>query len=105
MSLWVYLTGEANHFDANITHNLARMADEAGIYKAIWRPEEVGVTHGRHLIGPLKRGIGQMLAEPERFERLNPSNGWGTYKDFLRWLESYLSACEAYPDATVEVSR
>lgn len=31
-------------YDANITHNLNRMADEAGIYEHVWRPEEIGVT-------------------------------------------------------------
>ena len=31
-------------YSANITHNLGGMADEAGIYEALWRPEEVGIA-------------------------------------------------------------
>ncbi len=29
-------------YSANITHNLGEMADKAGIYYALWRPEEKG---------------------------------------------------------------
>lgn len=46
MSLDVYLEGPPvpqDVFWANITHNLGRMADEAGIYKHLWRPEEIGM--------------------------------------------------------------
>lgn len=44
MSLDVYLTAvrPTEVFSANITHNLGEMADKAGIYKACWRPEEIG---------------------------------------------------------------
>ena len=31
-------------YSANITHNLGKMAEEAGIYKHLWRPEEIGIT-------------------------------------------------------------
>lgn len=45
MSLDVYLSKEVTEertvFSANITHNLGEMADKAGIYKALWRPEDL----------------------------------------------------------------
>ena len=31
-------------YSANITHNLNTMADEAGIYKHLWRPDEIKIT-------------------------------------------------------------
>ncbi len=92
-------------FEANITHNLVAMAREAGIYEACWRPEEIGITKAAQLIEPLRNGIAQMKADPERFKKHNPSNGWGSYERFLPWLEQYLAACEANPDATVSVWR
>jgi hypothetical protein len=92
-------------FSANITHNLNRMAKEAGIYELLWRPDEIGVTKAAQLIDQLRAGIALMKADPKRFEALNPSNGWGSYNDFLPWLETYLSACEENPDADVSVSR
>jgi hypothetical protein len=36
-------------FDANITHNLNKMADAAGIYEACWRPEEIGATNNNRI--------------------------------------------------------
>jgi hypothetical protein len=107
VSLDVYLTKvqPCTVFDANITHNLNRMAEEAGIYKHCWRPEEIGITHARQLIEPLRTAIETMKADPPRFERHNATNGWGLYKNFLPWLEKYLAACEEHPDAEVSVSR
>jgi hypothetical protein len=92
-------------YSANITHNLGRMAAEAGIYEACWRPEEIGITHARQLIEPLRSGIALMRADPPRFEKHNAPNGWGLYEHFVPWLERYLVACEQYPDAEVSVWR
>jgi hypothetical protein len=107
MSLDVMLTAvrETTVFDANVTHNLNRMADEAGIYKHLWRPEEIGITKAAQLIEPLHAALVLMRADPARFEALNPENGWGSYEDFVPWVEAYLRACEENPDATVAVSR
>ena len=92
-------------FSANITHNLNSMAEEAGIYKQVWRPEECGITKAEQLLRPLRAGIALMKAEPERFKKLSASNSWGTYEQFVPWLERYLAACEEYPEATVHASR
>lgn len=113
MSLDVYLSpnkcpccGRADEgFSQNITHNLNKMADEAGIYGIVWRPAENGITTARQLIEPLRKAIADMKADPERFKKHNAPNGWGLYENFLPWLEKYLKACEEMPDAAVSVSR
>lgn len=107
MSLDVYLMAvrETDVYHANITHNLARMAKEAGFYEAMWRPEEVGVQAAGHLVEPLRAGLALMRSDPERFKRFDAANGWGTYEQFVPWVEKYLAACEANPDARIEVSR
>lgn len=92
-------------YDANITHNLGRMAEAAGIYEACWRPEEIGVTKARQLISPLRAGLEKLRAGPSHFRQFDASNGWGTYPQFVSWVEKYLAACEEYPDAAVSVSR
>jgi hypothetical protein len=92
-------------FDANITHNLNKMADAAGIYEACWRPEEIGATKASDIILILEKGFEDMKARPEHFKKFDSDNGWGTYKYFLPWVESYLNACREYPDAIIEVSR
>ena len=92
-------------FDANITHNLNDMAAEAGIYEHLWRPEEIGITKAAQLIEPLRKGVALMKADPERFQKHNPKNGWGSYDIFVPWIEKYLAACEEYPEADVSASR
>lgn len=113
MSLDVYLSppkcphcGNAPEgYSSNITHNLNKMAKEAGIYYHCWRPEEIGVTKASQLIEPLRAAVALMKADKPRFEKHNAENGWGTYKHFLPWVEQYLAACESTPDADVSVSR
>lgn len=92
-------------YSANITHNLRQMAELAGIYKHLWRPEELGITKARELIEPLAIGLELMRREPERFEALNPDNDWGSYAGFVLWVQKYMDACCRYPDAGVHVSR
>lgn len=107
MSLDVYLVAvrPTSVFDGNITHNLAEMAGQAGIYKHLWRPEEIGIVNASQLIEPLATGLGLLESDPERFKAFNPDNGWGDYSGLVRFVRSYLEACIEYPDAKVEASR
>ena len=107
MSLDVYLTAvrTTEVYSTNITHNLGRMANEAGVYMYLWRPEEIGITTAQQLIEPLRIGLRRLKSDPEHFKQFEPENGWGRYEDFVPWLEKYITACEENPDATVGVSR
>jgi hypothetical protein len=102
MSLDVYLGDE---YQSNITHNLGSMASAAGIYKHLWRPEEIGVTKARQLIEPLRVALDDLRERPDFFKEFNPENGWGTYEGFLSFVERYAAACEQYPNETVSVRR
>jgi hypothetical protein len=99
--------GEHNNdlFEANITHNLGRMAKEAGIYEHLWNPDEVGIKTAAELIQPLTNGLELMKSDPERFKKFNAKNGWGTYDQFIPWIEEYLEACKEYPEALIGISR
>ena len=92
-------------YSANITHNLNSMADDAGIYKALWRPSEIGIELAASLIPILKDGLTLLRADPERFRKLNPSNGWGSYDALVTFVEKYLEACKRHPTSTVHASR
>lgn len=89
----------------NITHNLGRMADEAGIYQCLWRPDENGISIARQMIEPLEAGLALLHSDPERFRQLNPSNGWGSYEGLVEFVTECLDACRDHPDAAVSVSR
>lgn len=92
-------------YSANITHNLNKMATEAGIYKELWRPEEVGITKAKQLIVLLHIGLELLKSDPSRFKAFNPKNGWGAYEGLVAFVHDYLEACVKYPSADVSVWR
>ena len=112
-------------YGANITHNLGRMAEKAGIYEALWRPHRLRgdynirqadftaedefeasvVIRAKEIIPYLEKGLADLKARPTYYEQFNSTNGWGLYKHFVPFVEKYLSACKKHPDAIVEVSR
>lgn len=91
-------------FSKNITHNLNRMAQEAGFYEQLWHPERTDVVTAQQLGVHIEKGIAELKANPEKYKRFSASNGWGTYTQFLPWLEELLAACKEYPDAIVSTS-
>lgn len=107
MGLSVYLNAVrlTEVYDSNITHNLKKMAEAAGIYMHLWRPEEIGITKAEQLIVPLTNGLKWLKDCPEHFKAYDSPNGCGTYKHFVPFVENYLRACEENPDALVEASR
>jgi len=92
-------------YDGNITHNLTKMAIESGIYNFLWRPEEIGITKAGELIQPLTIAVKLLNKNQKKFEQFDSSNGWGTYKTFVPFVEKYLEACIEFPNAKIEVSR
>jgi len=134
VSLDVYLEVDGSTvYSANITHNLGRMASEAVIYYALWRPDEMldpqaadvirkledekrwddarevrkllPTPLAAHLIEPLRAGLALLESDPQRFKSFNSPNGWGIYEHFVPFVRKYLDACIEHPTATVSVSR
>lgn len=92
-------------YHANITHNLNEMAEKAGIYKYLWRPDEINIQTAEQLIEPLTEGLKLLESDPEKFKLLNPENGWGNYELLVNFVKNYLAACLQHKDAKVSVSR
>lgn len=92
-------------YESNITHNLNSMADAAGIYLALWKPEELNITKAKELISILEKGLLMLIHDPEYYEQFNSPNGWGLYKDFVPFVENYLEACKKYPHTIIEIGR
>lgn len=102
MSLDFYLTQDGEEmFSRNITHNLTKMASEAGIYKCLWRPEENGFAKASQCIEPLKAGLLALVSDPVKFKQYDSPNGWGLYIHFLPFVTAVLMACIEFPDADV----
>lgn len=92
-------------FSRNITHNLGRMADAAGIYEVLWYPEENNITKAHQCIEPLSAGLLELVRNRWKYESCNSPNGWGTYEHFVPFVTDVLTACRDHPDAEVRVSR
>ena len=112
-------------FSGGTTHNLTPMADEAGIYEALWRPyrlnpkfkvkEEDKITefhfevHNRcqakDIIPYLEKGLKDLKERPDHYAQFNSDNGWGLYEDFVPFVEEYLEACKAHPESIIKTSR
>lgn len=72
------------------------MAVEAGIYEHLWRPDEIGITKAAQLIAPLRDGLERLMTDPERYKKLNPSNGWGDYEGLVAFVADYRAASFAW---------
>jgi hypothetical protein len=92
-------------FSWNITHNLAKMADKAGLYMALWKPEELNYNVAHDLIDPLRNGLARLKGNREHYQQYNPDNGWGDYEGLVEFVQNYLTACRKHPTAKIEVSR
>jgi hypothetical protein len=106
MSLDVDLyVGDARVAEFNFTHNLTKMASEAGIYRPLWRGDEDGITTARQIYDALEPKVRLLAEDRERFEKFDAENGWGTWESFVPRLYVLLGACAMYPDARVEFDR
>ena len=105
LDVWLEEVKPTEVFEANITHNLNEMADKAGIYKHLWRPEEINISKAKELIEPLTKALKDMKARPDYYKQFDSPNGWGLYIHFVPWIEKYLNACIEHPEALIGVSR
>lgn len=92
-------------FEANITHNLADMAIKAGLYKALWRPDENNFVLAEDIIHILEKGLAKLKAKPAYYKKFNPKNGWGDYDNLVSFVEKYMNACEENPKLLIQISR
>ena len=92
-------------YDTNITHNLGEMAKNAGIYKALWIPEEIEAKYAKDIIEIVEKGLYDLKSRPDYFKQFNSPNGWGMYENFVPFVEEYLEALKEYPNSKIHVSR
>ena len=111
-------------YSANITHNLNVMAEQAGLYKALWRPYQLhkDYVHSENyeiemafkdsvtiiasdIIDIIEEGLDLLKNRPGYFSKFDSPNGWGLYVNFVPFVEKYLNALKQYPDSIVEVWR
>lgn len=117
--------GSYEEYTTNITHNLTKMAEEAGIYEALWRPhrlvEGYDIPKGNHdeeyefesktvifakdIVDILEKGLKDLEERPEYFKQFNSENGWGTYSHFVPFVREYLEECRNDENLIINVDR
>ena len=103
-SIWLEIdTGGPEPLDVycnvNVTYNLSPMLRAAGL-----PPWESFKGAPASEAGGVFRSVAERLrAAPERFEALNPPNGWGTYEGAVEALEQLAEVCAAHPRARLAV--
>ena len=113
MSLDVDLmvTQPVSVFSSNITHNLNSMAaaivlsNGLTLYQILWRPDEHGLKFANEISDLLDEGWNTLLADPEKYKKYDPPNGWGSYEGLCDFVYRYRNACWDNPDAELRVSR
>lgn len=107
MSLDVYLEDDNGKvlYWRNITHNLTKMANTAGIYECLWRPDEIDILIARELIKPISKGIAFLAINRHLCEQYNPPNGWRDWQSLYDFCCDYLKACTEHPLSGIRVSR
>tara|TARA_R100000935_G_C2821892_1_gene160208 strand:- start:1110 stop:1430 length:321 start_codon:yes stop_codon:yes gene_type:complete len=92
-------------WSGNMTHNLNKIAIEAGVYECIWRPDEIGVKYARDNISNLRFALGIFYSKYDELKKLNPSNGWGDIDGLIEVTQDFLKACMEYPEAIIYCDR
>ena len=92
-------------YSGRTTHNLAKMAAAAGIYEALWKPENIGASIASDITAIVERGLIDLIARPEHYKKYNSENGWGMYDDLVQFVSEYLVALKEYPNAEILISR
>lgn len=90
-------------FDMNITSNLAQMADVAGFYDQLWHLS--GIKTCEDLLPHIEAGLGELKMKPDYYKQFSSSNGWGTYENFIDWLEKLIDNLKLDPKAELYVTR
>jgi hypothetical protein len=100
------------------------MAEQAGIYKALWRPYQLHKDYvhcedykiemsfedsvtiiASDIIDIIEQGLDLLKNRPDYFSKFDAENGWGTYVHFVPFVENYLNALKQYPNSIVIVDR
>lgn len=89
--------GSVDSTTFNLTYNLSPMLHAAGMppWKDFLglRAADAGRTWAT-VVAELRR-------DPQRYEAMNPENGWGSYEGAVEVLSALVQACERFPGATI----
>ncbi len=80
----------------NITYNLAPMWYEA--FPISDQMIDIDEMPGEEAEVILTLVLNSLKNFPDRFIAINPTNGWGSYEDFVKYIEKLIAICKEHPD-------
>jgi hypothetical protein len=84
----------------NYTSNVARMwGDALGHSLGDLKDKNAGDS-----LPALTAAVDRMLANPDHYRAMEPSNGWGDYDGALSYLRGLRDACLVHPKAVIHIS-
>lgn len=111
MSIWVNVEIEVDTggteprnlelWSGNITGNLRSIARACGVEDVMWNRD--GYVAGE-AIGVLESGIEDLEIRQEKYDAMNPKNGWGSREGLADFLRKLLAACIDNPKAKIRGS-
>lgn len=88
-------------YNTNITYNLSPM-----YYKAIDKDKGLKKLKGmtcKQALPIIDNAIKDMFENKKEYEKLNPSNGWGSYEGLLETFREIRNVCEDNPDGIFDM--
>lgn len=95
-------------FTANITHNCTAMAKKMNIYQALWNPSDESIVSELENAWDLQYFLhkGLQFAKHNTLAVKELENAeWGTYANFINFVQEVFDACMKYPKAKVFIDK
>lgn len=83
----------------NYTSNAARMWTDALGHRLV----DLKDKNAGESLPALTAAVDRMIAEPEHYRAMEPSNGWGDYDGALAYLTALRDACLVHPKAVIHI--
>lgn len=114
------LTLSVDVHNMNITHNLGDMASQVPVgllesydgdvknltlYDVMWIPEEQDLYYADDIILYVTVGLKELLDNPDKYKKFNPSSGWGDYNGLVEATTELLFNLKIYPNAKLHADR
>lgn len=95
-------------YNSDITHNVGLMAEKVSLefYKSIWRPEELyNEPKSSDIVKEIEKGLTELVLNKAKYDKYEPENGWGGYKDLVLFVIHYLEKLKEYHNCKIFAER